>query len=183
MRMVLSNRFALCLAVLAASGCARQRVETARPQAPSVTRCSNPAGQYSLAYPSAWQTNTGEAVEPCRFFHPTPFEVRPHSEEPLVAVSVKREPMTLESFVQGNTGSSYEVLQQEKLTLAGRPAVRLELRATEESPLLPPGTREYVYAIGDGDSVVRASTLAVRGLDYPGNQAVLDEMVRSLELR
>jgi hypothetical protein len=182
--MVLSNRFALCLAVLAASGCARhQRVETARPQAPSVTRCSNPVGRYSIVYPSTWTTNTGNAVEPCRFFHPSPFEVLPHSEEPLVAVSVKREPMTLESFVQGNTGSSYEVLQQEKLTLAGRPAVRLELRATEESPLLPPGTREYVYAIGDGDSVVRASTLAVRGLDYPGNQAVLDEMVRSLELR
>ncbi|MFY0527259.1 hypothetical protein ACN28I_30330 [Archangium gephyra] len=182
--MVLSNRFALCLAVLAASGCARQqRVESARPQAPSVTRCSNPTGQYSIAYPSAWKTNTGNAVEPCRFFHPSPFEVQPHSEEPLVAVSVKREPMTLESFVQGNTGSSYEVLQQQKLTLAGRPAVRLELRATQESPLLPPGTREYLYAIGDGDSVVRASTLAVRGLDYPGNQAVLDAMVRSLKLR
>lgn len=59
----------------------------------------------------------------------------------------------------------------------------LELRATQESPLLPPGPREYLHAIGDGDSVVRVSTLAVRGLDYPGNQAVLDEMVRTLELR
>ncbi|HYO65502.1 MAG TPA: hypothetical protein VEU33_05420 [Archangium sp.] len=90
--------------------------------------------------------------------------------------------MTLDAFVQGNTGSSNEVLQQEKLTLAGRPAVRLELRAPQESPLLPPGTREYLYAISDGDSGVRVSTLAVRGLDYAANQAVLEEMVRSLEL-
>ncbi|WP_375769246.1 hypothetical protein NR798_47525 [Archangium gephyra] len=175
-------RMMICLAVLATGGCAPQRVE-ARPQAPSLTRCSNPASRYSIAYPSAWRTNTGNAVEPCRFFHPTAFEVQPQSEEPLVAISVKREPMTLESFVQGNTSSSSDVLQQEQLTLAGRPAVRLELRATQESPLLPPGTREYLYAIGDGDSVVRVSTLAVRGLDYPANQAVLDEMVRTLELR
>ncbi|WNG62350.1 hypothetical protein F0U59_52380 [Archangium gephyra] len=176
-------RFTLCLAVLSASGCAHQQSEGGRAPAPSLSRCSNPAGRYSIAHPSAWKTNTGNGVEPCRFFHPTPFEVQPHSEEPLVAVSVKREPMPLDTFVQGNTGSSNEVLQQEKLTLAGRPAVRLELRATQESPLLPPGTREYLYAIGDGDSVVRLSTLAVRGLDYAGNRAVLDEMVRTLELR
>ncbi|HEX5748940.1 MAG TPA: hypothetical protein VFZ09_22055 [Archangium sp.] len=176
-------RFALCLAVLSVSGCAGQRMEAARSQEASRPRCSNPAGRYSIVYPSGWTTNTGKGVEPCRFFHPTPFEVQPNSEEPLVAVSVKREPMPLDAFVQGSTGSSNEVLQQERLTLAGHPAVRLELRATQDSPLLPPGTREYLYAIGDGDSVVRVSTLAVRGLDYAGNQAVVDEMVRSLELR
>lgn len=192
MRLVLSNRCSsrtlarlstLCLALLVSGGCARQRVEASRPPAPSLTRCSNPAGRYSIGYPSSWKANTGNGVEPCRFFHPTAFEVQPHSEEPLVAVSVKREPMSLDTFVQGNTGASYEVLQQERLTLAGRPAVRLELRATSESPLLPPGTREYLYAIADGDSVIRASTLAVRGLDYPGNKAVLDKMVRSLKPR
>jgi hypothetical protein len=37
--------------------------------------------------------------------------------------------------------------------------------------------------VGDGDSVVRASTLTVRGLDYEGNKALLDEMVRTLQLR
>ncbi|MFY0562275.1 hypothetical protein ACN28E_00415 [Archangium lansingense] len=186
MRMVLSNRcslVALCLAVLALGGCVHPQLETERPQETSLTRCSNPAGRYSIGHPSSWKTNAGNGVEPCRFFHPTPFEVQPHSEEPLVAVSVKREPMTLSTFVQGNTGSSYEILQQERLTLAGRPAVRLELRATSESPLLPPGTREYLYVIGDGDSVIRASTLAVRGLDYAGNKVVLDEMVRTLEPR
>jgi hypothetical protein len=193
MRMVLSNRcsrvalaarlLTLSAAVLAESGCARQRVEATRPPAPSLTRCSNPAGRYSIAYPSEWRTNTGNGVEPCRLFHPTPFDVQPGTEEPPVAVSVKREPVPLDDFVQGSTGSSYEVLQQERLTVAGRPAVRLELRATSDSPLLPPGTREYVYAIGDGDSVVRASTLTVRGLDYAGNKAVLDEMVRTLQLR
>ncbi|MCY1083474.1 hypothetical protein [Archangium lansingense] len=186
MRMVLSNRcslVALCLAVLALGGCVHPQLESARPQEPSLTRCSNPAGRYSIGHPSSWKTNAGNGVEPCRFFHPTRFEVQPHSEEPLVAVSVKREPMTLSTFVQGNTGSSYEILQQERLTLAGRPAVRLELRATSESPLLPPGTREYLYVIGDGDSVIRASTLAVRGLDYAGNKVVLDEMVRTLEPR
>ncbi len=182
MRMVLSS-FPLCLAVLASSGCASQRVEAPRPPEASLSRCSNPTGRYSIGYPSQWQTNAGNGVEPCRFFHPTPFEVQPNSEEPLVAVSVKREPMTLDAFVQGNTGSSSELLQQERLTLAGRPAVRLELRATSDSPLLPPGTREYLYALADGDSVLRASTLSARGLDYEANKAVLDEMVRTLEPR
>ncbi|QRK11241.1 hypothetical protein JQX13_14885 [Archangium violaceum] len=182
--MMLSKRLLpLALAVLTAGGCARQGVEAARPSKPSLTRCTNPAGRYSIAHPSAWKTNTGGGVEPCRFFHPTPFEVQAGTEEPLVAVSVKREPVPLETFVEGSTGSSAEVLQQERLTLAGRPAVRLELRATADSPLLPPGTREYLYAIGDGDTVVRASTLAVRGLDYEGNKAILDDMVRTLELR
>ena len=193
MRMMLSNPFpqvaraarlvAVSLAVLTASGCARQRVEATRPPESSLARCSNPAGRYSIGYPSAWKTNPGNGVEPCRLFHPSPFSVEPGTEEPPVAISVKREPVPLEDFVAGSTGEGYTVLQRQRLTLAGRPAVRLELRATEDSTLLPPGSREYLYAVGDGDSVVRVSTLTVRGLDYEGNKAVVDEMVRTLQLR
>jgi hypothetical protein len=179
----LARLVAFSLAVLAAGGCARQRVEATRPPASSFTRCSNPAGRYSIGYPSAWKTNQGDGVEPCRLFHPSPFTAEPGTEEPPVAISVKRESVPLEDFVAGSTGAGYSVLQRERLTLAGRPAVRLELRATSDSPMLPPGTREYLYVVGDGDSVVRASTLTVRGLDYEGNKALLDEMVRTLQLR
>jgi hypothetical protein len=190
MRMLLSYACrawpSTALLLLLAGGCARRGEEAG--QAPErdapLTRCTNEAGGYSIAYPQAWVTNTGPAVEPCRFFHPSPFTVEPATEEPSVAVSVKRESVSLERYIEGSTSPSYDVLQQERLTLAGRPAIRLELRATEQSPLLSPGTREYLYVVSAGEEeVIRAATLDVGGLDYARNKEVLDRMIHTLQLR
>lgn len=176
-----ASRLALSLSLLAASGCAGLGFPPT-PSEPPLTRCSNPQGRYSISYPSAWHTNTGGPVEPCRFFHPSPFEVEPHTEEPSVAISVKREEIPLERFLESGY-HGYQVLLREPLTLAGHPALRFELLATQEAPLSEPGLREYLYVVRAGpDSFIRASTLDLQGLDYPHNKDVLDRMVRTLEL-
>ncbi len=171
----------LALSVLSASGCASLGFPPTPSELP-LARCSNPQGRYSISYPASWHTNTGGPVEPCRFFHPSPFEVEPHTEEPTVAISVKREEFPLERFLEGGY-YGHRVLLRERLTVAGQPALRFELVATEEAPLSEPGLREYLYVIRSGpDSFIRASTLGLPGLDYTHNKEVLDQMVRTLSL-
>jgi hypothetical protein len=63
----------------------------------------------------------------------------------------------------------------------GRPAVRAETVSTGDG-LLPEGIRSYRYAVDlDGRTLV-AVTRDVEGLDYAGNQDVVDAMMASLEL-
>lgn len=172
----------LCLAALAAGGCTSMGL--APPSKPGFVRCVNADSDYSIAYPPDWKANTTGRLEPCRFFHPTDFTVQPGTEEPPLAVSVKRESLSLGEFIQGNTGPGNEVLQQESVTIAGQPAVRLELRTTDQSALLPPGVREYVYAVtAGGNTLVRVGTIEAPGLDYERNKDVVDQMARTLILR
>ncbi|QRN97544.1 hypothetical protein JRI60_00160 [Archangium violaceum] len=174
-----SSWWLLPLAALSLSACSRSSLAPGS----RFVRCDNPTSDYSIAYPSAWIANSPGQVEPCRFFHPTAFTVQPGTEEPPLAVSVKRESLSLQDFIQGNTGPGYDVLQQERITLAGQPAVRLELRTTDESSFLPPGTREYLYAVSAGpNALVRVGTLDAPGLDYSLDKDVVDQMVRTLQL-
>ncbi|MGZ3461374.1 MAG: hypothetical protein ACXU86_23025 [Archangium sp.] len=174
----------LSLAGLAAGGCARLGLTAESAHQRGFVRCVNKDSGYSIAYPVDWKTNTGGTgpVESCRLFHPAAVPMEPGTEEPPLAVSVKREAIPFDSFLHGNTGPGAEVVQQEQLTLAGQPAVRLEVRSTEQSTL-PPGTLQYLYAVKDGDGVVRVGTVDAPGLDYEHDKTVVDQMVKTLELR
>jgi hypothetical protein len=174
-----SSWWLLPLAALSLAACSRSSL------APSsgFVRCDNPSSDYSISYPTGWTANSAGQVEPCRFFHPSPFTVQPGTDEPPLAVSVKRESLSLQEFIQGHTGPGHDVLQQERVTVAGQPAVRLELRTTDASTFLPPGTREYLYAVSAGPTaLIRVGTLDAPGLDYELDKDVVDQMVRTLQL-
>ncbi len=175
-----SSWWLLPLAALSLDGCSHSRQASTS----SFVRCDNPSSDYSIGYPGGWTANSAGQVEPCRFFHPAPFTVQPGTDEPPLAVSVKRESVSLQEFIQGNTGPGHDVLQQERVTVAGQPAVRLELRTTDPSTFLPQGTREYLYAVSAGpNALVRIGTLdAAPGLDYESLKDVVDQMVHTLQL-
>src|SRR5689334_21152337 len=81
----------LGLTALAAGGCAHEG-----PRYHSdLVRCVNPTSDYAIGYPVDWKANTTERLEPCSCFHPTAFTVQPGTEAPVLAVSVKRESVSL----------------------------------------------------------------------------------------
>jgi hypothetical protein len=142
--------------------------------------CTNDEDGYTVEYPSGWSTNAGEVVPPCRFFHPEPFGVPEATEVIGLAVTVSVEPVPFER-VSGSDDLTEEELSREETTVAGRPAVRVETVSTGDG-LLPEGIRSYRYAVDlDGRTLV-AVTRDVEGLDYAGNQDVVDAMMASLEL-
>lgn len=142
--------------------------------------CTSADGGYAVEYPTGWSTNEGDVTEPCRFFHPEPFEVPQATEVFGLAVTIGVEPVPFER-VGAPDGMVEEELSREETTVAGRPAVVVETESTGEG-LLPEGVRSYRYAVDlDGRTLV-AVTRDVEGLDYGRNQDVLDAMMESLEV-
>ncbi len=167
------------------AGCAADRetvtvtVTTGGAAEPTAQRCENVEDGYSVAFPASWNTNTGEVVAPCSFFHPDEFEVPERTETLGVAILISREPVAF-AFVAAEQPTRRDV-DREELTVAGRPAVRLEYRATDEG-LLPDGTPVYEVLVDLGGSTLIASTRGFEQLDFEANKDVLDLMVESLRL-
>lgn len=155
--------------------------EPAEPAGPlgDAQTCSNPDGGYSISFPDEWHANSGEVTQPCTFFDPQPVEVPEATEAIGFAISVGRESAPFERV----TGESVtnRVLSEERVELAGREGVRMEIEATGEG-LLDAGTRTYLYALPVGEETILASTTDVGDLDYERNREVLDAMVETLEL-
>lgn len=112
--------------------------------------CTNPQDGYGLDYPQDWHVNDpGNPTEPCRVFHPEPFDLEPGTEiDPALAIVADLEPVPMERMAQGDP--DVEVLRREEVTVAGHEALVLETRATEDAPLLEPGTRTYLYLVRVG---------------------------------
>ena len=68
------------------------------------------------------------------------------------------------------------------MQIAGRPAVRRLIEATGQA-LLPEGRRSYQYLVKlDGDTLV-ATADGREDRDFEAHREILDEMMRSLELK
>jgi hypothetical protein len=166
------------------AGCAAERDTATEPTTtaaaqPAAERCTNDEDGYSVAFPASWHTNTGEVVAACSFFHPDEFEVPERSETLGVAILISREPVAF-AAVAAEQPTRRDVTREE-LTVAGRPAVRLEYVATSEG-LLPEGTPVYEVLVDLDGSTLIASTQGLDDLDFDANKAVLDQMVESLRL-
>jgi hypothetical protein len=179
---------AAVLAVLAvlAAGCAADG-DTAATTAPAETgaaeataqRCTNDEDGFSVAFPASWHTNAGEVAAACSFFHPDEFEVPERTETLGVAILISREPVAFEA-VAGEQPGRRDVTRDE-LTVAGRPAVRLEYVATADG-LLPEGTPVYEVLVDLDGSTLIAATQGLDDLDFEANKDVLDLMVESLRI-
>lgn len=145
------------------------------------TACANPEEGYELAYPAGWHVNDPGTAGPCRVFDPRPFTLQPQSEIPSgLAVVVKMEHVSMERMLEGDAQEG-EVLRREELTVAGREAVLLEVRAGQDAPLQEPGTISYRYLIRLSPERTFVARTTDRGeTPYEDKRRVLDRMVSTL---
>ena len=171
----------VALAALAAllAGCAAERetvtvtVTTGTTADELAQRCEHAGDGYSVAYPSAWHT------ESCEFFHPDEFEAPEQTELLGVAIVVSREPVAFDA-VAGEQPTRRDV-EREELSVANRPAVRLEYVSTGDA-LLPEGVPVYEVLVDLGAETLIASTRGLDGIDYEESKDVLDRMMESLRI-
>lgn len=138
---------------------------------------------FLVRYPQGWFTN--DSGEPCRWFHPEPFELPDRTEATGIAVHLDIEPVAFERIAEdARTGPHVErVIQDEQLEIDGRAAFRLEIVSSGEA-LTPEGTRVYQYFadVGEGETLVTTTDSAAVA-DYEAVKATLDAMMDSLQLR
>ena len=154
-------------------------VPPADPQ-PSMQRCTNDRYGFTVTYPAGWHTNSGEVIPACSAFDPEPVQIPAQSEMPFgIAVVISAQDV---AFDRAPEPQFERVLASERVTIAGRPAMRLEVESTGEG-LADRGLRTTRYAIdlGGGRSLI-ATTNATDG-SYEANKAVLAQMLDSLVLR
>jgi hypothetical protein len=138
--------------------------------------CTGPA--YRVEYPAGWATNEPGSLPACSWFGPGEVVLVPEASD------VRTAPVTF-AVVPAGVGALDVPLPdevgRETLAVDGRPAVRVRQVATVG--LYPPGTRITTYAVdlGEGRTLV-ADALELPGSDHTADVAVLDGMVRSLQL-
>lgn len=151
---------------------------TASSAEPATQECTTDA--FSLRYPSEWHVAEEGG---CEWFHPESFELPEDTEATSVAIHLQHPlDVPFDEIVDDLTSGPAvaEVLVDERLTLAGRDAAKVETVASGEA-LYPEGTRVYSYVVADVRSgLVLATTTSVADGDYDENQGVLDEMASSL---
>lgn len=144
-------------------------------------RCDSPEG-YSIGYPEAWATNSGDVVPECGQFHPEPFDVAPGTDERVAAVTVFIDPVP---FARVAALDQAEDGERAATVVDGLQAVRLEYQVREDA-LWPAGTPITLYAVDvsteSEERTLIADTVGLSQFDYERNKVVLDRMARTLEI-
>ena len=172
--------------ILLALACSRAALQTASPQpqpeALALTqRCTNALAGFTVSYPRGWQTNDGSVIPACSAFHPESFEIPRESELPFeIAVTIGREDAPFTAEIASNQFET--VLSSERVQVAGRDAVRVEVEATGEG-LADRGMRSVRYLVDlEGGRTLVATTHDAGG-DYQRKRQILDRMAATLILR
>lgn len=144
--------------------------------------CAGPEGRYEVRYPAGWHTDPGRG---CSIFGEEPVEESTGGPG-VGAVAIDVAPVALDVATDP---SGVRVLSTERVTVAGRPALRRLEEGTGEA-VLPKGVRRYSYFLDLGDAVLVASTTGPPERGEAGGDAgferrrrVLDAMMATLELR
>ena len=142
-------------------------------------QCAN--DRFSLSYPSGWVTNseTAGSLPPCSLFDPDDVAVEPGTEVPLDIAFLVR--VTQGPFEGDDAGDTAEELSRQELTIDGRRAARVELRATGEG-LYPAGTLTTLYKVDLGDEVLLATTHDAGAPSYEAKQDLLADMMATLRV-
>lgn len=145
--------------------------------------CANRVEGYVVAYPSNWHAADLSEERTCTFFDPRPLEIPPNSDAYGFALEVAVARDDFDSVVRSLTDTRFfEVVKRDDVEVSGRPAVRVEARATGEG-LYERGLATYAYAV---DRVERTpivlQTFRSPGSRWEQRKAVLDEAARTLVL-
>lgn len=145
--------------------------------APEDSRCQNDT--FEITVPQGWwYVATGPSS--CLFIHRQQFGLPGPEPSERVAIEIR--------VIEGDVGTTSEVMSEERLQIDGRPAVRWELVSRgSEGGVLPPNTRIYEYVVQLGPVSESGPNLVARTLswfeEYPENREVLDAVMASLRLR
>ena len=138
------------------------------------TSCTNELAGFEVSYPAAWHHAD------CERFDPEPID-RAALRDPAIAIGT--EAADLDAFVRALQGPAQDLLERRRLEIAGRPAMRLRMRTTRDSHLLPPGTLITEYVVDLGGRVLVARTSGRAGAAFDAAEKVLDGMIFTLRLR
>lgn len=151
--------------------------------------CTNSELGVTVAYPEEWRTNDGDVLPSCSLFDPDPIDLEPATEiPPDLAVTLQGSDRQFATHADATDEPGTREIERRETTVDGRDAVAMLLEATEDAPLLEPGTRLYRWVIDLGvDEMTVVSTLLVVTYDqgepaFDEKRRVLDAMVRSLDL-
>lgn len=164
-----------CLAVVIAglaSACATS-AEGSRPRS-GTTTCRDGVEAFELTYPAAWY------ADGCRRFDPEPLGQTLLERD--AAVSVEIAAGDPDGWVRDLEGPAVDVLARRRLQVAGRPAIRLRMRATRDSLVIPPGTQTTAYVVGLRGRVLVIRARARGGVAFDLAEDTLDRMAFSLKL-
>lgn len=160
--------------------------------------CENPEAGYEISYPADWHTMEGTEPDPgtgdapqqqqqmgipgCSLFNPEPVETDPETGMPPqdLAVMVFVEQVPFEQVTEAEADENE--IARDEVAVAGFDAVRIEME-TPPNEMAPEGGRSYGYLVDLGERTLIAATSDGGGAEeYERNQAVLDEMIQTLEV-
>lgn len=136
---------------------------------------------FAVAYPATWYVNDGTVLEPCRVFHPEPFQIPVASELPIeLAVSIDFEGVPIETILADSVGRRER--WREETHVDGREAVRIEAETTGMG-LLDAGITFCQYVVDLGDTTMLATTYDAGPVDFASKRRILDAMMASFDFR
>lgn len=165
--------------VLARISCSAPQPQNQAPTPAVLTqRCTNEKHGFSVSFPAAWHTNSGEVLPTCTVFDPAPIQLPRDSEIPFdIAITIIT---VVQPFDPNPLSSRFErVLSVERLNVAGRDAVRLETEATGEG-LADRGMRSLRYVVDLGDERVLIASTYDTGATYSGEKTILIRMMETI---
>lgn len=144
--------------------------------------CAAAADGYRVEHPRDWHTNEAGETEPCRFFHPDPFDATQATEATEVAIVLRFTGAAFEALVSETVeaASGAVVVEDERLTVDGMDAARIRTRATGDG-LLPEGAIAVRWFVDFGGRTMTAATLSVADAAFERSVEVLDHMMRTME--
>lgn len=129
-----------------------------------------------IEVPDGWfHTRSGPSA--CQFLNPDPFDMAGPEPTGRVAIEVR--------LIEGDVGTTDQILSREDLQVDGKSAVRWELR-TGDGDVFPAGTLITQYVVQLGPLPEAGPNLLVQttsvSAPYEGNRDTLDEMMTAMKL-
>ena len=150
--------------------------------------CTNDELGLTVDYPRDWSTNDGGVLAACSLFDPGPIDVEPNTEIPRdLAVVLHGSDRQYATYADAGDEPGTRQLERRETTVAGHDAVAMLLEATEDAPLLEPGTRLYRWVVDLGvDEMTAVSTMLAVTYDegepdFEEKRRILDAMVQGIE--
>jgi hypothetical protein len=145
---------------------------------------------YRVAYPASWWASDGTDAEPCRWFHPEPFDMPSEARDvPGVALAVRVADTPFEQARQLDTDPDElpddmqpdELLAETETTVDGRRAVTQEYVSGLEG-IYPRGTTFFRLLVAVGERTLMATTSDFGADDYDARTAALHRIRDELEI-
>lgn len=173
---------------LTASASAEPTASRAQPLTPSIIptgpvqlasverECTN--DRFTIQVPAGWwYAATGPSA--CLYLNREPFELAGFEPTDRVAIEIR--------WVEGDVGTTSEIVMREELVIDGEPAVRWELvTGGQPGGVLPPDLHIYQYIVQLGPLPETGPNLLAQTMswfeEYLENREVLDAMMATLRL-